>query len=542
MATPSAAAAAANPSNLTARLRVDKVSHAECLAAIRGQCIPSGLGKRLSQLCVVRGIRYHPGFGLELRGISPTFTRALNARLIMSNHIPEPQMLASEDDVPYCIWHPEVASESTYRELARRFPQMIYQVGRACAVAGYTDLYLDLPILPEVHIAEEARECKNMAIYDHIMAQPKKYNLMNDYERTVRSIEDVGLQEGAFLNGDTAVRRSLELKQEFYAPHVPEDDDDDNGFEYGYHLRYFDITEDMNIDEYEVEDPYANPDDEATLAEYDIVTILSTPLPLDLPTVDKDLLILMAAYYGDIDRYSRLRRPNFVYSEHECIVRGIYHNTLFALWWARQDKSNLTSDIEQAITARMIMNNVLSRVVDTREYDLPYLIWYPSIAAEETYRELFRLRPSMAPQILRACMAGGKGYERLFQEILDTVEPDEAVVKEAKESGIYFRDAMAKRVVELGGEVRRLRGDESYKRCSRRSIERVSNTMPSARGVLSRNSTAGIVSGFDLLYNGHQCASERFDMVACMPKEWWDAPEDVLGLDYVDWPPRLGPK
>lgn len=91
---------------------------------------------------------------------------------------------------------------------------MIYQVGRACAVAGYTDLYHELPmILPEVHIAEEARECKKMAIYNLIMAQPKKYNLMNDYERTVSSIEEVGVQAGAFLNGDTAVRRLLEIKQ-----------------------------------------------------------------------------------------------------------------------------------------------------------------------------------------------------------------------------------------------------------------------------------------------------------------------------------------
>lgn len=413
---------------------------------------------------------------------------------------------------------------------------MIYQVGRACAVAGYTDLYHELPILPEVHIAEEARECKNMAIYDHIMAQPKKYNLMNDYERTVSSIEEVGVQRGVLLSGDTAVRRLLEIKQRVY---VPIEDD----FDAGYKQRAFDITEDMNIDEYEVEEEtYANPDDEATLADYDIVTILSTPLPLDLPTVEKDLIIPMAAYYGDIDRYSRLRRPKFVYSEQACIVRGIYHNTLFALWWARQGESHLTSDIKKAITARMIMNNVLARVVDAHESDLPYLIWYPSIAAETTYRELFRLKPSIAPQILRACMAGGGGYESLFQEILDTVEPDEAVVGDAKASGVFFRDAMTKRVKELGGKVRQLKGSENYKGSTRRKLELVSNEMPSVRGVLSRNSTAGITAEFDLLYNGRQCVSERFDMVACMPKEWRDMPEDVEQLDYVEWPPRLGPK
>lgn len=64
----------------------------------------------------------------------------------------------------------------TYRELARRYPKMRHEVGRACAVAGYTDLYLELQLLPDVSIAEEARdnEGKGRAIFDEIMAQPVK--------------------------------------------------------------------------------------------------------------------------------------------------------------------------------------------------------------------------------------------------------------------------------------------------------------------------------------------------------------------------------
>ncbi|KAK3943440.1 hypothetical protein QBC46DRAFT_338396 [Diplogelasinospora grovesii] len=79
---------------------------------------------------------------------------------------------------------------------------MVYHVARACAVAGYTRLYRELHVLPEVHVAEEARECGNMKIYDDIMASTVKYNVMNDYTRTV----DMIAPKPGFLNGDTAPR------------------------------------------------------------------------------------------------------------------------------------------------------------------------------------------------------------------------------------------------------------------------------------------------------------------------------------------------
>ncbi|CBF71445.1 hypothetical protein AN6781.2 [Aspergillus nidulans FGSC A4] len=37
-----------------------------------------------------------------------------------------------------------------------QYPSMRYQVGRACAAAGYFDLYKELDLLPDVSIAEEA--------------------------------------------------------------------------------------------------------------------------------------------------------------------------------------------------------------------------------------------------------------------------------------------------------------------------------------------------------------------------------------------------
>ena len=63
------------------------------------------------------------------------------------------------------------------------------------------------------------------------------------------------------------------------------------------------------------------------------IKLLHSPLPPDLPTTNKDILILMAAYEGNIDRYVRLRRPFFIRNELNCLVRGIYNSTTFARWW-----------------------------------------------------------------------------------------------------------------------------------------------------------------------------------------------------------------
>jgi hypothetical protein len=69
----------------------------------------------------------------------------------MSNVVPDTDSL---EHVPYYIWHPDFAKAETYRELAQRYPNTRYNVGRACAAAGYTDSYRELDHLPDVSIAE----------------------------------------------------------------------------------------------------------------------------------------------------------------------------------------------------------------------------------------------------------------------------------------------------------------------------------------------------------------------------------------------------
>lgn len=335
--------------------------------------------------------------------------------------------------VPYCIWHSDVASESTYRALVQRFPCMRYQVARACAVAGYLDLYRELDdVLPEVHVAEEARDNGSLDIFHDIMAQPVRYSVMDDYHRTVK-IDSPTVE---CLNGDTAVRSTLERKRKIKMPLILGDnffdddgnmdnsaDDEDAVIIQGFSPGYFNITEDGNIDTYDGYSPNENdtPTTTETSAGPDLISpLLYSPLPQDLPEGNKHVLIHMAAYYGDVDRYARLRRPVAIPGQSECVVRGIFHNTLFAKWWADRvaalgggggPGSNLSLDrmtesymrgIRKAITARFIMNNNLSRVNSTTPADeLPYCIWYPGRPRGGVLIELIRRRPEMRQQAAR---------------------------------------------------------------------------------------------------------------------------------------------
>lgn len=512
--------------SLKDRLLVAKYSRGACLAALRGEDIPHALGDPVHRLCVIRGIRYHHGFANELRGILPVFTRALNARSIMSNVIPN---FESPDEVPYCIWHPETATEKTYRELARRFPHMAYQVGRACAVAGYTQLYTELDILPDAHIAEEARECGNLAIFEAIMSQPARYSIMNDYTLST----DPDNRKSVHLNGDTAVRWMLDVKQELVdatctfseengklVAHAIFDD-------IGFHDVMFNITEDKHIDEHE-----SNETASRLLIDRLEVQLLYEPLPADLPTVQKDLLITMAAYYGDVDRYARLRRPRLVEGEIGCCVRGIYHNTLFAVWWSKQPGEK-SIRIEKAINARFLMNNVVSQA-PYESWHTPYLIWWPTLAKPSTYRHLAKLQPDMLPQIIHACIYAG--YQDLFDELLPRLTPDKVLLHVAeRRNNKYFFHALEERVKSLSITPQWPRLGPGWKRDLTSGI-----VEHSCDTVLKHLDHASIVGGFEVPYDGIQCEAGMVETTICLPDAWKLAADDErthCDLDYEDWPP-----
>ncbi|TGO45554.1 hypothetical protein BCON_0383g00110 [Botryotinia convoluta] len=375
-------------------------SQQDYLDAMRGEFIPKNLEDLRMMCCIIHGLRFNEAFAeselmkkICAKSSNKILARARNARLIMSNKIP---LIISDEEKPYCIWHPQVASVDTYRELVQK-----YHVGQACAVGGYIDLYRELDLLPDISIAEEARDNLGLVgskeIFDLIMCQPTYYAAMDDYTLL-------------FLEAGS---------------------------------RYFNITEDLNISETSSAQTQSLP-----LAP-EHVPLLYNPLPVHLPTTNKDALILYAAYEGNIDRYTRLRRPGMIPQETEAIVRGIYHHTAFARWCHHQPNiahSNQVHEIRQAILARFIMVNNLSRIddrstatTDTIAYPEcwpePFLIWWPLFPLELTLCELVRRRPSMLRQVAMACIAAD--YFQLWSELKP--EPDPILWQQATGMGTLTR-------------------------------------------------------------------------------------------------------
>ncbi|PSK46168.1 hypothetical protein B9Z65_5136 [Elsinoe australis] len=328
--------------------------------------------------------------------------------------------MASHEECAYCIWHPETATEETYRRLARKYPQLRYQVGRACAIAGYKKLYSELDLLSDISIAEEARESGgadisgSADIYRMIIAQSPFYEVLDDYTRTV-NLDDP--KEVTGINCDTAVRSSLDIKQPLTDLTLPltgdlfcDDEEPRPIYTSGFRQQMFNITEDQSIDDHETED---------TRQFDDHTSLLYSPLPKHLPNVKKNLLINAAASKGNVDRYCRLRRPfGKMGGSHEipALVRGVYHHPFFAKWCSLQPEFLKCEEIQNAITARYIMSNDVSRV--TAETNVCQ-IWYPSWASSDTYREVLRRAPvTMRDTIARAAIV--TDHYSLF----DAADPD----------------------------------------------------------------------------------------------------------------------
>lgn len=358
------------------RLASPFYSTADCEDAIHGRRLPRSFGNRVHQLCIIRGIRHHPHFAQKMRELMPEltpalqarshhealagFTRALNARAIMNGVVP---VLSNPEEIPYCIWHPHVPSKETLRALVQQYPHLIYHAARACAVGGYFDLYKELDPLPEVHVAEEAGYAQDSKgsqdIYQYILSQPVKFAIMDDYSQNV----NIDGRRIAPLNGDTAVFPGLEARWAYYHKRPWNDE-----------FYHFNITEDFCIDDHDYKASQKTPDD--------YFPLLYSPLPTDLPLVNKDKLFYVAAYTGDIDRFVRLKRPKTLPHERLIVIHGIYHNIFFAKWWSTRIPENPTShkDIwtRRAINARCIMSNDLSWLTtDTPDKILPENIWYP---------------------------------------------------------------------------------------------------------------------------------------------------------------------
>ncbi|EFQ99543.1 hypothetical protein MGYG_02556 [Nannizzia gypsea CBS 118893] len=434
-------------------------SYRQCVDALEAEGVPMDLSSDTARWCVVRGIRtsYEYATSPEVTRICkdmdiPQFARARNARLIMSNVIPEEMEDAQVQ--PYCIWIPGFASAETYRELVYRYPAMLYQVGRACGAAGYVDLYKELvkefKLLPEVSIAEEAREGGTdggREIYRLILESPIKYAVMDD---NTRGINVDNPRYPAYLNGDTAVRWKVEPRE-----YLLEDGEYDQSDK--------DIEEDNGL---AVASEYL--DDKYRGLSADEAKWLYQPLPPDIPTVKKELLREMAAYEGNIDRYYRLMdSEEMEYTELHCVTRGIYHNSMFARWWMDQLETNASRipkgeewRIRSAINARRIMINDIAGFHDEIE-GKPYLIWWPLRPHPRCLQALAKKCPSMQEQIAIACIFCD--YEDVYKSINPVPHWRIRLAATKSVNSFYLAD-VDKRASEQGVDVTERRGERDGKK------------------------------------------------------------------------------
>jgi hypothetical protein len=150
------------------------------------------------------------------------------------------------------------------------------------------------------------------------------------------------------------------------------------------------------------------------------VALLTSLLPVDLPIMNKDLLILVAAYEGTLGRYARRRRPGSgVEWELYCLVLGAYKSTTMTVLLERNpDVIKVVTDnwdpgerfLESAKYARHIMNNIHEVLEADQQFcddELPHWIWYTTRPSPDTLCKLARVRPAIRPQFARACIAGG---------------------------------------------------------------------------------------------------------------------------------------
>lgn len=505
-----------------------------CLAAIEGSKVPSQAQLKKSPTLMkatIHGIRHHDHFARSSYVMAAcanhkALVRARNARLIMSDEIPPNHDMHDPESQPYCIWHPQVASEETYRLLARQYPSMRYQVGRACAVAGYAALYHELDLLPDVSIAEEARDSATAAsleILHDIVNRRIRFAVMDDYTRTIQMDEP---REGACMNGDTAVSTSLAVRRDVReilgkvtGPKL-----------YPYHGsgRYFDIEEDGGIGAYSSMET-AQHDDLQTRRQAlteEQAALLYLPLPVDLPPMaSKDVLIHMAAYEGNVDRYARLRRPFMIKDELACVIRGIYHNTTFAKWWSLQLKSlddaslrHGRGSISAAINARFIMNNDLSRVC-TFTNQTPYLIWYPLWPRYQTLAQLAILRPDMKLQIAHACIVAD--YEEVYCSL--DVKPNWILWRETENHGhgTFYREDLERRARDMGFDVTDNASEAEAEHnlniwCTNHDKEPSDNWLHASIAALELTSDQGCVGVYD---GGIQANAAEYNLFICSPEQ-----------------------
>jgi hypothetical protein len=196
------------------------------------------------------------------------------------------------------------------------------------------------------------------------------------------------------------------------------------------------------------------------------------------------------------------------------------------------------------------MSNNLSGVLkltDEHRNELPYLIWYPALAAETTYAELACRNPGMRQAVTRAAIIGNMPnlFNKLMAEDLSFC-PDGFVLAEAESSPhANYRIAIEQRAEELGLDLSfkatsEKQGHEDWKWYSVRPDASHFSAYPRTRNLIDSIVGPGdIAAGREnmaTIYNGMGCDASAVEMFVSLPEDL--RPKEFVELDYVQWPPR----
>jgi hypothetical protein len=211
---------------------------------------------------------------------------------------------------------------------------------------------------------------------------------MDDETRTIHFESDSGSL--AFLNGDTVIAWMLEERWKLDTAHAGD-----------YTLRP-DIEEDCGLKEDRKQLPRCR-------LKLSLSNRSSSTDHFERSPNHKDLSTQIAVWEGNVDLYASLwRTGGMTGAETWCVVRGIYHHTMYARWWAEQLESNedriASQDVRyhhsfilQAINARRVRINDLALHIDMDH--IPEMIWGPLKPSHHGLHDLLDRCPRMSHQI-----------------------------------------------------------------------------------------------------------------------------------------------
>lgn len=264
-----------------------------CEDMIHSNALPGSPGLEVVQRYVFHETRCHVNFARELRGLSGRLTWSPNTLNIMSNRIPDMRALTTSR-IAYRI----PASQATFQELLQRCSQMAYFVGRVCAIAGDTDMYRERDLHPEGYNAEESYDDGGLTVINALISQPIKYRVLNAtkglliMELRVSWLSRLTHASGSCLIHSRASSVQPAAKFSTIRTLVS--------------IYVSSILPGISVDAY-ICVPW-NVDQEIVLL------LLYSPLPADLTTIQRDIIVSAAAYCGDFG--------------------GICYSASFASWWS----------------------------------------------------------------------------------------------------------------------------------------------------------------------------------------------------------------